>query len=338
MDYFTKRKLTMWVLGLLIVINITALVTIYVQSKTKIILPGITTAEKNEGYEVLNKELELSQEQAEKIREIMDEHRFAVDLIKEEIQENRLKVAEELLSEYPDTLILRNLWEKMGSLQTKLEKLNALHFMKVRASVDSVQKRKFLIVMREMQEKNKENLEKELLVIPEKVREHLRVLDTMRIIIPRIPDLPNFIPDKFDEESMKKYELKIENFGKDMDKFGKEMEKFGSEMNRLKIESIEVPHIYIDPEELRKDVIVVPEIKIPSIKVPKIITPEGEEEIDIPEIVIPEIIIQGLDPQKQEEIQKKIEEKMKEVEKKLKEKNEKLKEESEKLKEKSTEE
>ena len=328
MDYFTKRKLTIWVLGLLIVINLTALVTIYVQSKTKIVLPGITTSGISDGYEVLNKELDLSQEQADKIREIMDEHRFAVDMIKEEIQENRLKVAEELLSESPDTSRLRDLWENMGSLQTKLEKLNALHFLKVRASVDSVQKKKFLIVMREMQDKNKDDLENELVVIPERVREQLRVLDTMRIIIPRIPNLPQIIPDKFDEESMKKYELNMEKFGKDMEKYGKDMEK-------LEIETIEIPHIYVDPEDLRRKVVVVPEIKIPKIKIPKIVTPDGEEEIEIPEIVIPEIIIPGLDPQKQEEIQKKIDEKMKEVEKKLKEKSEKLKEKSEKLKEKN---
>jgi hypothetical protein len=52
-----------------------------------------------------------------------------------------------LLSESPDTSKLRDLWGNMSSLQTKLEKLNALHFMKVRASVDSVQKRKFYRVI-----------------------------------------------------------------------------------------------------------------------------------------------------------------------------------------------
>ena len=296
MDYFTKRKLTIWVLVLLLIINITAMVTIYVQSKTKINLPGVTSSEKSDVYELLNKELNLSEEQSGKVREIIDEHRYAVDLIKEEIQDNRFKVAEELLSESPDTTILRELWEKMGNLHTKLEKLNALHFMKLRASVDSVQKRKFLIIMKEFQEKNKEKLEKELTVIPEKVREQLKVLDTLKIKIPRVPELPNFTPDNLNDESIKKYELKMEKFGEEMKKFGEEMGKFGEEMNRMQFESIEVPDI---------------KIKIPDIR------------------------IEGLDPQKQEEINKKIEEKMKEVEKKIKEKNEELKEKNEKLKEKN---
>ena len=122
MNFFQKNRLIFWVLIILVVINISALVSFFLFTKNQ--APAACCSPGEQQCMAFRDELKLSAEQTLKVAEVNNAYTKFAEPIATAIKENRAAILTELEKEVPDTLCLDSLTNQLALLQIKIQKEN----------------------------------------------------------------------------------------------------------------------------------------------------------------------------------------------------------------------
>ncbi|MFQ5630719.1 MAG: periplasmic heavy metal sensor [bacterium] len=151
MDYFTKKRLAIWGIVLLVVMNISALATVWYQQHRRPTppLPGIVHPEA--AHRFLHRELHLSDAQTEQLSVLLRKHFERARAIQGEIRDLKFDIINELAATPPDTIHLNRLAAEIGDKQAKLEKETYFHFLELKALCSREQQEKLHDIFGKMQ-------------------------------------------------------------------------------------------------------------------------------------------------------------------------------------------
>lgn len=165
MSYFTKKRLTIWALIILIAVNISALSTIvyfnYYDKPVKIFHPNCQESKCNTDHhhhnnnhnnnnkrdrrcpeEHMLEELEFSSEQKERFNELRHQHRQSIKALFVKNREIRNNLLDELGTSKPDIDKAYLFAVEMGNIHAELKKNSVDHFFRIREICDDEQKKK----------------------------------------------------------------------------------------------------------------------------------------------------------------------------------------------------
>jgi Spy/CpxP family protein refolding chaperone len=127
MTFFDKNRLLFWTLLVLVLINISALITFFMFTRT-----GETTSCASPGKQqcyAFREELGLTDDQNSQVMEINRIYRDSAHPIAAAIREARASVLHELEKENPDTNYLNSQLNTISDLQFKIQKENLRQYM-----------------------------------------------------------------------------------------------------------------------------------------------------------------------------------------------------------------
>jgi hypothetical protein len=122
MNFFHNNRLIFWVLIILVVINISALVSFFLFTKPH--APVACCSPEEQQCNAFRDELKLSASQTLQVEEINKNYKESAGPIVTAIKEARAAILTELEKEAPDTLHLNALTDQLALLQMKIQKEN----------------------------------------------------------------------------------------------------------------------------------------------------------------------------------------------------------------------
>lgn len=129
MDYFTKKRVLFWGAALLIIMNISALATIWFQQhQPPNRLERPEPPEQRVG-QFLKEELALSGAQVEQFAEYQKQHFLRARELRDAIGNLKRQLFQELSAAAPDTAKVERLAAAIGEHQRELEKKTFYHFL-----------------------------------------------------------------------------------------------------------------------------------------------------------------------------------------------------------------
>lgn len=130
MNFFSRNRFILWVLIILIVINISALVTfiIFFYGKLSPVqpIPGQTT---QDGF---SHQLLLNSKQTAIVEKINESYRIAARPISDSIKELRMTLLDELSTDKPDSSKLKQINAELCNFQMKLQNVNISQYMSLK--------------------------------------------------------------------------------------------------------------------------------------------------------------------------------------------------------------
>ena len=157
MNYFTKKRMAIWVIIFLLITNIATLATIcYHRWNFKNRMMN-NPHHKIEAF--IKNELNLNAKQTEDYRKIKEEFRKERTTLSEKIQQNHAAMFDQYSIANPDTAKLNIIAKENGEFFKKMSQMSIKHFFNLRNICDEKQKVKLSGVYKEMNSevKNKEN-------------------------------------------------------------------------------------------------------------------------------------------------------------------------------------
>jgi len=166
MDYFTQKR-TLWlIIGLLIVLNLGTITTIWIISKPAVFAKAQPEKVVNDPIQisapppppppppppvsvqaVMSSELNLSAEQQIRFKEESEKFMKETGKVLRDYHRDKRKLMEEQASQAPDTVLLRQLTAALGHQQAELEQYMVAYFLALRESCDQQQLKKLPGVM-----------------------------------------------------------------------------------------------------------------------------------------------------------------------------------------------
>lgn len=132
MDYFTKKRLVIWGIALLVLMNIAALTTVWFQQRQIPVPPQLDPGPPKAAQRFLRRELDLSKAQMEAFANLQRQHFEEVRAVQEAIRNLKGELFSELSAAQPDTLRMERLAVEIGDRQTELEKTTFRHFLNLK--------------------------------------------------------------------------------------------------------------------------------------------------------------------------------------------------------------
>jgi periplasmic protein CpxP/Spy len=150
MDFLIKSKILYIIIGILIVLNLLSLGTLWFwKSRGEHRPPHMEQDHmKKDGKMFLTKELNLSKTQSDEIDKLRDEHFKKISPFFEDI--HKLKDSLFALLPSKDSSKFVEIANKIGAKQSELELETFRHFQKVRDILDDTQKQKFDVILKDM--------------------------------------------------------------------------------------------------------------------------------------------------------------------------------------------
>ncbi len=130
MNFFHKNRLIFWVLIILVVINISALVSFFIFTKPRV--PAPCCSAEVQQCNTFRDELKLSAEQALKVTAINKKYAETAEPIASAIKQTRADILTELEKQDPDTLRLNSLTNQLTALQMKIQKENIIQYRELK--------------------------------------------------------------------------------------------------------------------------------------------------------------------------------------------------------------
>jgi len=151
MDYFSKNKISVWIIVILVLLNLFTLSTIwYNQLRRPVRPPREEMRHHRQGLEMLGQKLKLTDEQVKIFEGMRQQHFEKMKPLQEEIISVRQQLMDELSKAEPDTALVNILIKSIGDKETVLERNRFEHFMELRSVCTPEQKEKFEILLREL--------------------------------------------------------------------------------------------------------------------------------------------------------------------------------------------
>lgn len=140
-----NSKKNVWltiVLAVLILVNVAALITIYVWHPQMDKKHDKMGCDKQHPREILKKELNLSEEQSLQFDGLRKEHKDSVSSLAGRMREKRNMITTEMMKTLPDSAVLFAACDEIGDLYASIRRLNILHYWKMKALCNEEQKKK----------------------------------------------------------------------------------------------------------------------------------------------------------------------------------------------------
>lgn len=155
MNYFTKKRLIIWTVVVLVVLNISALATILYERNLNCSPAPVQKADENQRFREINRfmreDLNLSPSQTNKIYRLRKENYLNSKKILIALDEKRKEMLTELQKEQPDQNKLNEIATEIGNLHRDL-KLETIHyFMKIKDMCTTDQQIKLNRLFRDME-------------------------------------------------------------------------------------------------------------------------------------------------------------------------------------------
>lgn len=140
MDWLTKQKTYVWLIVVLIIINITTLLFLWLGRPQP---PDMNRDKKPDMDKFLKNELGLNQEQDQKIKQLRETLFDTTSKINELIWTNKKLLHEESFKEFPDNEKVNTIAIEIGNLETQGEILRFNHFTQIGKVLNVEQLKKF---------------------------------------------------------------------------------------------------------------------------------------------------------------------------------------------------
>lgn len=127
MNFFSHNKYLFWLLIFLVVVNISALVTMFVIFP-KLSVPEPQRACGNTG-KCISEELALSSGQTGKVNQILEKNKNQTQSFRDTILNNRANLLEEIAKPNPDTVIINKYIEAIYSAQKEIQKTSVDQYL-----------------------------------------------------------------------------------------------------------------------------------------------------------------------------------------------------------------
>jgi len=151
MDYFSKNKLSIWIIVVLVLMNLFTLSTIWFKEiRFPFIPPPPESGHRRQGLKVLEKELNLTPDQITVFNEIRQRHFDKMKPIQEEVHTLRCDLMDELFKTEPDTVKIKMLAMQIGVKETERERCMFEHFMEMKSACTPEQRSKFQSLMQKV--------------------------------------------------------------------------------------------------------------------------------------------------------------------------------------------
>jgi len=131
MELYKKNRLLFWALIFLIVINLSALVSIFVFKKVQ--SPPVCRESPSMSCSGFCEELKLSDNQSAKVEHINQEYRSHAEPLVSAIKEKRSEILDELNNTSPDTTLLNRVTIDLTVLQTRLQRENIKQYLELKS-------------------------------------------------------------------------------------------------------------------------------------------------------------------------------------------------------------
>ena len=148
MDVFTKNRVSNWIIILLVIMNLGTLGTILFLHFKQPSLPRNGGPDPAQHF--LERELHLTEEQAQQFEELRKEHFLQSKAINDEVHQLKSAIMEELFSSSPDSEKVERLAEEIGKKQAELEQLRFQHFLALKSLCQPEQVEKLQALIHEI--------------------------------------------------------------------------------------------------------------------------------------------------------------------------------------------
>ena len=151
MDLIKQNKFISWVIAVLVVLNLSALTMVYIQSRKT---PPAPLKEINNPIgspvSLMQHEIGLSEDQAQKYQDMRKEHMEKIKEINDQVDASKLCIADEIFAKNPDEKKVDTLAAKIGMLQAKIEVMRFEHFRDLINICNNEQKEKLHPILRDV--------------------------------------------------------------------------------------------------------------------------------------------------------------------------------------------
>jgi len=136
MNYFTKKRLAIITIIVLLIVNISTISTVLYHTHIK---PKRGSFNKERTYRKTRKHMRLTREQRDLFRSKVVDYRERTEPIHHEINEIRNQILDELAKNDPDTNVIFKLNDKAAQLHLKLKRQTILNLIDLKQSWDPEQ-------------------------------------------------------------------------------------------------------------------------------------------------------------------------------------------------------
>lgn len=157
MDFLTRNKFLITLIIILIVLNISSLITVWLLSSERnehVLTPRRDTQEQRDAMDFIQFELGLDSLQEMKIDNFRDYHFKERREADKYILDLRREIIRETIKPEPDTFLMQKYAGMIGAKQKELELLVYDHFKRIKSVLNPGQVKKFDLLMHEMIERN----------------------------------------------------------------------------------------------------------------------------------------------------------------------------------------
>ena len=137
MDFFTKNRVLVWCVGVLVLLNMVTLGLFWL-GRPPLGLPG-GPGERLGGQHIMEEQLQLSDEQARQFEQIRAKHFQRTIPLQDQMHRIRLDLLDEVFAAEPNDATIQDLTVQIGQRQTRFERDLFVHFRELKAACDDRQ-------------------------------------------------------------------------------------------------------------------------------------------------------------------------------------------------------
>lgn len=132
MNFFSRYRIILWSLIILIVINVSAILSFLIFSRQDKPAEKDCCSQEEQRGRAFRSELGLTEEQALKVDLINNTYRSSAEPIAAEIKQKRALILSELEHENPDTIFLLEVVKKLAELQMEIQQKNIGQYLELK--------------------------------------------------------------------------------------------------------------------------------------------------------------------------------------------------------------
>jgi len=153
--YFSRYNILFWLIIILLVINISAITTIFYgisvrDKKDTKPYPSKTEYHRHHEGRFFDSSLNLTEEQRQHFKNAKHKFYSEAKIIAGQMHKKRVEFMNELASDEPDTLKLQEIAKDIGSLHTKLKLQTYKHYLELKSICTKEQEEKLIIIFKSM--------------------------------------------------------------------------------------------------------------------------------------------------------------------------------------------
>ncbi len=152
MDLIKQNRFIGWVIAILVILNLVTVAiiwTLYFDQSHSSVKPD-KVSPPSDPILLMQREIGLTDGQAQQYEQLREKHKGDMRAINDELDDLKLQMADEVFNPGLDEKQIKSLAEKIGQLQTELEKLRFNHFRELALVCNEEQKAKLHPILRQV--------------------------------------------------------------------------------------------------------------------------------------------------------------------------------------------